>query len=497
VPEPIRFEVTTAPAAEVGTDLLVLPMFEGPEPGPGAAEVGRAMGAHLAEVFGASGLKGRSGESLLVPGTGTAARNLLLIGVGPEASASVGAVREASMRAGAKARRHRIVASTLPQLASSPEASARAFAEGFLIGTYRFDRYRNVPADERTRTELVRAVVGEPGATAAKGGIRRGEIVGAATNWARDLVNTPALDATPEALAGEARAMATAVGIGCRVWTGTDLEEGGFGGILGVGGGSAHEPCMVELTYAGGDRGKPIAVTGKGITFDAGGLNLKRRETEIGYMKSDMAGAAAAFATLKAVAALGLHANVIAAVPLAENMPGATATHPGDVLRHRGGRTSEVLDTDAEGRVLLADALAYLTEKDPEVILDSATLTDASGLGADLWALMSTDRTLAAELLEAGTDAGDPGWEIPLWTPYRKLIDSTLADVKNVGDHGIDSSMMAGLFLRDFVGDTPWLHLDTGSSAWREHEDDLWPEGATGSPTRAFVRFIERRSARP
>jgi leucyl aminopeptidase len=494
VPEPIRFEATTASAADVEADLLVLPVFQGPKSGPGAVEVGRAIGADLVEVLRRNAIKGKAGDMLLVPGMGAAARMILFVGAGPEASASVGAVREAAMRAGAKAGPYGVVASTLPQLGPSPEASAQAFVEGFLLGVYRFDRYRNVPADERPRTRLVRTLVAGRASAATRKGLQRGEVAGDATNWARDLVNTPALDATPEVLAEEARRMAAGAGLECRVWTKADLEKGGFGGVLGVGAGSAHEPRMVELTYAGGGRGRPIAITGKGITFDSGGLDLKRRE--IDYMKSDMAGAAAAFATMRAVAALKLRANVVAAVPLAENMPGGSATHPGDVLRHRGGRTSEVLDTDAEGRVLLADVLAYLSEKDPAVILDSATLTDAAGLGADLWALMSTDRALAAELLEAGAEAGEPGWELPLWTPYRKLIDSALADVKNVGDHGIDSSIMAGLFLRDFVGDTPWLHLDTGSSAWAEHETDLWPEGATGSPTRAFVRFIERRAAR-
>jgi leucyl aminopeptidase len=496
VPEPIRFEATTASAAEVEADLLVLPVFEGPKPGPGGAELGRALGADLVEVLRRNAIKGKAGDTLLVPGMGAAARMILFVGTGPEASAGVNEVRQASTRAGAKAGPYGVVASTLPQLGPSPEASARAFVEGFLLGAYRFDRYRNVPADERPRTRLVRALVAGRASAVARKGLQRGEVTGDATNWARDLVNTPAIDATPEALAEEARRMAAAAGLECRVWTKADLEKGGFGGVLGVGGGSAHGPRMVELAYAGGGRGRPIAITGKGVTFDSGGLNLKRRETEIGYMKSDMAGAAAAFATMRAVAAMQLRANVIAAVPLAENMPGGAATHPGDVLRHRGGRTSEVLDTDAEGRVLLADVLAYLSEKDPAVILDSATLTDAAGLGGDVWAVMSTDRALAGELLEAGAEAGEPGWELPLWTPYRKLIDSALADVKNVGDHGIDSSIMAGLFLRDFVGDTPWLHLDTGSSAWAEHETDLWPEGATGSPTRAFVRFIERRAAR-
>jgi len=272
------------------------------------------------------------------------------------------------------------------------------------------------------------------------------------------------------------------------------LERGGFGGILAVGRGSEHDPRMVELRYEGG-RGKPIAITGKGVTFDSGGLDLKKPD-EMAWMRSDMAGAAAALAAIQAVAELGVKANVIALLPFAENLPGPSAVRPGDVVEHRGGHTSEVLDTDAEGRVLLADALAYLCEGSPAVVLDSATLTDASGLGPDLFAVMGNDPEAVADLLAAAAEAGEPGWEIPLWRRYRSLIQSEVADVKNLGHYGVDSSMLAGLFLQDFVDPAvPWVHVDSGSSAWQEHEDDgPWPEGATGSPTRAFVRFVERRA---
>jgi leucyl aminopeptidase len=253
---------------------------------------------------------------------------------------------------------------------------------------------------------------------------------------------------------------------------------------------------MVELTYRGaGARTKPIAITGKGITFDSGGLDLKKPD-EMSWMRSDMAGGAAALAAVRATAELGLKVNLHAAIPFAENMPGPNALRPGDVVHHRGGRTSEVVDTDAEGRVLLADALAYLCEQRPSVIIDSATLTDASGLGPDLWASMGTDAGAVAELVSAGRDVGDAGWEIPLWSRYRPVIDSHIADVKNQGDHGQDSAMLAGLFLQDFVADgVAWVHVDSGSSAWAEHDNPPWPEGATGSPTRAFVRFIERAAA--
>lgn len=483
-----RFEASSAPAHEVRADLLVMPAFEGPLPGPGVREVSQASGIDLVGLLRESGFIGKAGDRQLVPGGAIRARNVLFLGVGPRFDADLRTVREAGMRAGAASTPYVTVASTIPQLGSPVDESARAFTEGFLLGAYRFERYKR-GGGEPSKVEVVRELV----PASAREAIRRGTILGAAARWTRDLVNTPAADATPELLADIARATASELGVGCRVWKKADLERGGFGGILAVGMGSSNSPCMVELTSTNGPPdAKPIAITGKGITFDSGGLVLKHSDMD--WMKSDMAGAATALATVRAVAELELPLNVIAILPFAENMPGASAIRPGDVVRHRGGRTSEVLDTDGEGRVLLADALAYLCEKEPALILDSATLTDASGLGPDLWAVMGTDHSAVAELLEAGDEAGDRGWEIPLWSPYRKLIDSDVADVKNVGDHGFDTAMMAALFLRDFVDDgVAWLHLDTGSSAWAEHETDLRPEGATGSPTPAFVRFLERR----
>ena len=314
----------------------------------------------------------------------------------------------------------------------------------------------------------------------------------AAVDASRDLVNTAPSVATPRELAAEAEAVAASVGLECKVLPVEELERGGFGGILAVGRGSVNPPTLVELAHhGGGQHDAPIAVTGKGVTFDSGGLNLKERE-EMAWMRSDMAGAAAALAVMRAVAELQLPSNVVAAIPFAENVPGASSYRPGDVIRHRGGVTSEVLDTDAEGRVMMADALAYLCERKPAVLLDSATLTDSAGLGLDLFAIMGNDADSVARLIQAGIDAGERGWEIPLWSPYRHLIDSDVADVKNVGDHDIDSSMMAGLFLETFIDpEVPWVHVDSGSTAWAEYSTDLWPEGATGSPARALIRFIE------
>lgn len=490
-----RFEVSAAAARASRADLLVLPMFEGPTLGPGANEIGDALGTDLADTLRRNGVHGKRGESFSLETFGrVASRSVLLVGMERGADAGVTGIREAAMRAGSAARPHTRVATTLSQLGPDFERTASAFVEGFLLGAYRFDRHRT--STEPSRTNVVRLLVPAGSTAPARRGAAHGEIVGDATNWARDLTNAPASESTPAVLADEARRMAKPLGIACKVWTRNALERGGFGGVLGVGAGSANEPRLVELSYRAAGRSRPIAITGKGVTFDSGGLNVKR-PSEMSWMRSDMAGAAAALATMRAIAELGVRANVIAAVPFAENMSGSAAMRPGDVLRHRGGRTSEVIDTDSEGRLLLADALAYLSEKKPSAILDSATLTDASGLGPDLWAVMGTDPGLVSEVLAAGAGAGEPGWEIPLWSRYREAIDSTVADVKNLGDHDLDSAMLAGLFLRDFVADgVPWAHLDTGSSAWAEHQNDPWPEGATGAPTRAFVRFIEQRADR-
>jgi leucyl aminopeptidase len=289
--------------------------------------------------------------------------------------------------------------------------------------------------------------------------------------------------------------MAEEVGLQVRIWSKGELEEAGFGGILGVGAGSINEPRLIELEYRGGNSDRPIALTGKGITFDSGGLSIKPAEG-METMKDDMSGAAAALAAMRAVGQLKPPIDVIAAIPTAENMPGGSAIRPGDVLRHYGGKTSEVLNTDAEGRLVLADALAFLAEKKPAAIIDTATLTGAAmiALGTDIWAVIGSDRALIADLLEAGREEGEPGWELPLWTEYRRKIESSVADVKNIGDRW-GGAITAALFLKEFVGNVPWAHLDVAGTAFASARERDWPRGATGSPARTLIRYIERRAA--
>ena len=477
----------------------MLPCYAGrdgtPEPGPGCAEAAAALGTDLMAALGRRGCSGEIGDAFETLTLGRiAAAELLVIGMGQRARWDPAAVREAVMRAAGGMTRAATIAAVLPE--ASHEAAA-AFAEGLLLGAYQFDRYRHRPVTpgwRRPVTERVRVLADAADATDVGAGLRRGRIVAELTNWVRDLVNASPSDSTPDDMAQRARELAASHGLACSVLTAPELRAGGFGGILGVGQGSRHEPRLVELAYRGGD-GPVIAMTGKGITFDSGGLSLKR-DAEIEWMKSDMAGAATIMAVLRGAAELALPVTVEAAIPFAENMPGGSAQRPGDVITHRGGRTSEVRDTDAEGRLIIADALAYLAERNPATLVDVATLTDAAGLGEDLWAVLGTDERRIGELIEAGREAGDPGWRLPLPHSYRKYLASAVADIRNTPDGVPDTTVMAAMYLSEFTGGVPWLHIDNGSTAYLDRAGVLWPEGATGSPVRALLRWVERFAAK-
>jgi leucyl aminopeptidase len=472
---------------------LIVPVFQGPRPGPGVRESG------LASAYADAKLTGKAGEHLLVtkrPGDRFAAGAVLLVGVGPKDAFTIDVARRAMGRAAATARRFGSVATTLA-LAFPPRRTseaAGAVAEGLGLGAYRFERYRSKKDDGALKRVTV---VGSEKADvrAARAAVRQAGIVVDAVNWSRDLVNTPAGDMPPAQIAREAQAMAKQVGLTCKIWNEKQLADGGFNGILGVGKGSVNPPRLIELGYRGAGRAKPIAFSGKGIAFDSGGLSIKDAKGMEG-MKDDMGGAASILGAMKVIAQLKLKVNVIAAIPCSENMPSGSAQKPGDVITHRGGTTSEVLNTDAEGRLVLADALAYLAEKRPQVIVDTATLTGACvvALGERITGAFGNDDGLARELMAAGEATGEPVWQMPLFDGYRTLIDSSVADIKNIGDRW-GGAITAAWFLAEFVGDTPWLHLDIAGPAFTDRAHDLGPRGATGVPVRTLVRFVQERAA--
>jgi leucyl aminopeptidase len=369
-----------------------------------------------------------------------------------------------------------------------------AAVEALELGGYRFERYKSKKDDEPA---LKRAIVLGSSRWDTKRmnvAVRQAEVVAEAICWARDLVNTPAGDLPPAKIADAAKLMAEQVGLWCKVWTEKELEKGGFGGILGVGRGSVNPPRLIELSYSGAGKQTPVALTGKGISFDSGGLSIKdARGMET--MKDDMGGAASILGTMRAIAILKPKINVIAAIPTSENMPSGSALKPGDVITHRGGTTSEVLNTDAEGRLVLADSLALLTEQKPTCIVDTATLTGACvvALGESITGALGNDQSLVRELVAAGEAVGEPAWQLPLFQDYRKLIDSSVADIKNIGDR-YGGAITAALFLAEFVGDTPWVHLDIAGPGFSERGNDLGPRGGTGVPVRTLVRFLLDRA---
>ncbi len=480
-------------ARDIAAGLLIVPVFEGLEPGPGVRET------RLLDAYGAARHTGAKGENLLVTkrrGDRFAADAVLLVGVGEKDAFDVTTMRRALGRVAPTARRFGTVATTLAQGfgVRHAEEAVQAAAEGLGLGAYRFDRYRSKP-DGKALTRIT--VVGSLrwDAKAMKAAAKRADVIVDAVNWARDLVNTPAGDLPPAKIAEAGQKMAKEVGLTCKVWTEPQLRQGGFGGIVGVGRGSGNPPRMIELTYRGAGRAKPIALTGKGIAFDSGGLSLKDG-AGMETMKCDMGGAASILATMKVLAKLKPKVNVIAAIPCSENMPNGTAQRPGDVITHRGGTTSEVLNTDAEGRLVLADALAYLREKNPQLIIDTATLTGACvvALGTDITGAMGNDDDLAQELVAAGAAVGEPAWQLPLFRDYRALIESKVADIKNTGKR-YGGAITAALFLAEFVGDTPWCHLDIAGPAFLEGPHDLGPAGGTGVSVRTLVRFLEDRAA--
>jgi leucyl aminopeptidase len=319
---------------------------------------------------------------------------------------------------------------------------------------------------------------------------------------ARDLANTPSLTKSPSWLAEQARDLATGTGVTVTIRDAAQLRDEGFGGVAAVGQGSENPPRLVEMSWAPEGARPHVVLVGKGITFDSGGLSLKPADPMVG-MKTDMAGGAAVIATMAALAELKIAVKVTGLVPMAENMPGGAALRPGDVVRHYDGRTDEVLNTDAEGRIVLADALGYaVAQLAPDVVVDIATLTGAAsiGLGKRHGALYSTSPGLRDSLVRAADNGGERLWPMPLAEDYRDSLDSDIADLRNIGDPRLKyngGSIVAALFLREFVGSTPWAHLDVAGPARSDGEEDEVTKGATGFGVRTFLRWLEVLSADP
>jgi leucyl aminopeptidase len=461
---------------------------------PPTDEVGSALGKGFASALSGLGATGKAEEVTRIANLGGKGPAVVVaVGLGAQSSSYDGeALRRATGAAVRALAGTRKVAVALP--AATPDA-VRAIGEGAALGGYTFTKYRSTSAgDHKPSVEDVVVVVPDPKDKAAKAALKRADVVSRAVMLARDLVNTPPSDLHPAELADVARAEAGKVGLTVEVLDEKALRKGGYGGILGVGQGSDAPPRLVHLSYKGG-RGakKKVALVGKGITFDSGGISLKPAQG-MEEMKMDMGGAAAVIATMRAVAELGLRVDVEAWIPMAENMPSGAAIRPSDVLAMRSGKRVEVTNTDAEGRLILADAIARAAEDKPDVILDVATLTGAQliALGARTTGVMGNDDELRTAVVDAAGRAGEPSWAMPLPAELRKGLDSDIADMVNSGPRE-GGMLTAGIFLKEFVPDgISWAHLDIAGPAYNSGEAyGYTPHGGTGAAVRTFVQFLE------
>jgi leucyl aminopeptidase len=488
-------------AVTAKADLLAVPVFAGPELGPGAEEAVAALGVPLAPLLEARGFSGKAGETAALATLGRLpAAVLLLVGLGERAKVDAEVLRRAAAAVVRQGRGAAKAVTTLPQaLPADPAGAVQAVAEGALLAAYRFDKYKKAGTDgAKPPAELATLAVaaGGEGSGARRGlagALAAGQVRAAATNLARDLSNEPANALHPADLAAAARKLLAGKGVTVKVKDEKELAKEGFGGIVGVGQGAEHPPRLIELRYAPKGATGEVVLVGKGITFDSGGLSLKPPDS-MRTMKTDMSGAAAVLATMSALGDLGVAVNVTGYLASAENMPSGAATRPGDVLTMKNGKTVEVLNTDAEGRLVMADALALGAAAKPDAMVDVATLTGACAvaLGNRYAGLMANDEALAAELLEAAAEAGEPTWRLPLPPEYRKDIESDLADLKNVGDR-YGGALFAGLFLEEFVDGRPWAHLDIAGPARAEADDGYLSKGSTGVTVRTLLTWLERR----
>lgn len=355
-----------------------------------------------------------------------------------------------------------------------------AVVEGLLIGAHRVDPVAALAAEA---TYFVPVADDE-----ARRAVADAVDAADAVAWVRRLVEEPPNRLGPVEFAEAIAERAEGSGLEVRVWSEAELAAEGFGGLLGVAAGSERPAVAVELI--GAADGPVLGLVGKGITFDAGGMNVKQDGQEISWMKADMAAAAAVAAAVISAARQRPGLRARAFLPLAENLPSGGAQKPGDVIVHPDGTRTEVTDTDSEGRLVIADGLAWLRRQGVAALVDAGTLTDGGGVGGALWGAWGTDRPLAEAMLAAGVAAGEPGWLLPLHDRYRQALDSPIADLRNMPLDRPDIGQVAAEYLRHFAGETPWLHLDIGSSAYLEVEIGPWPVGATGSPVRALRRFL-------
>mgnify|MGYP002779390993 CR=1 FL=1 len=501
----MNIAVVTAGVADHATPLLILFVAEGETENTAEfGEVNQAISGQISAVLQKGDFRGREGQSvLLYPGEDAlAAERLLLVGVGKRESLDAEKVRRAAGTAVKQALRVGVERATMilsglrsESLGAAPVS--RATAEGVTLGSYVFDELKTKQENNGTRKLGVIEILQTDGEDTdlLEEAVRLGRVVAEAENFARTLGNLPGNVATPAYLGQKAEEIASQFGMRATILGPAELREESMGALLAVSQGSDEEPRLIILEHQKGPAGsRPLLLVGKGLTFDSGGISIKPAQS-MEEMKFDMCGGAAVLGAMRAIGELDIPINVIGVVPSSENLINGRAMKPGDVIKTHHGKTVEVVNTDAEGRLILADALSYIRRFNPAAIVDAATLTGACviALGAHASAALGNDESLVEEIRQAGARAGQRVWPLPMFEEYRDQIKSEYADIKNSGGRPA-GTITAAWFLREFVEETPWVHLDIAGTAYGDGKLPYLTKGSTGAPTRLFVEWVLARA---
>lgn len=501
--DPFGISIDRAGAAQLDTPLLALPVFQDEALAADAAAVDEALDGAVSRVRERGDFRARPDEALLLYPSAGGPERVLLVGAGKRDALDLERVRRMLGTAVREAEKLGATAvafaadAVVGEGALSAHDAGRAAAEGAVLAAWDYRELKTVEEDDAPRAQVSSLTfTGSADADALEAGATVGRIMAESENLARELAARPGNIATPTHLAEVAHGLAAEFGLSITVLDRAAMHSEGMGALLAVAQGSEEEPRLIVLEYRGGPEGEaPVALVGKGVTFDAGGISIKPA-LKMEEMKYDMGGAAAVLGAMRAVAALALPVNVVGVVPSTENLPSGKAVKPGDVVRSHSGKTIEIINTDAEGRLILADALSYVQRYQPRAILDAATLTGAViiGLGHHAIGLMGTDDSLVDQVQAAGERTGERCWPLPLWDEYRRQLDSAVADIQNTGGRPA-GTITAGWFLREFAGDGPWAHLDVAGTAWKDDALSYLRKGPTGIPTRLFVEWVTAQAA--
>lgn len=498
----MEVKVITGDIASVEADAIVVNLFEGVKrPGGATGAVDKALGGAITKLIEQGEIKGKLNEISIIHGLDKIpARIVAVVGLGKKSEFTLDKIRALTAefcRSLRKLNCRRIA--TIVHGAGvggiETEAASQAITEGSLLGLYRFRKHITKEPENHDMAEIIIAERDTAKLTALKQGCKKGRVIAEATNLARDLINEPANYMTPSDMAKIAKGLAKKFGLELTILDREQMEKEGMGSLLGVAQGSRQPPKLIVLSYKGDKKSSDtLGFVGKGITFDSGGISIKPSES-MAEMKGDMAGAAAVMAALSAIAQLKPKVNVAAVIPATENLPGGNALKPGDVLKAMNGKTIEVVNTDAEGRLILADALGYAVKQGFSPLIDLATLTGAChiALGAICSGILGNSQELIGKVIKAGTEAGERLWQLPMYEEYKEQNKSDVADIKNSGGRW-GGAITAAQFLSEFVGDKPWVHIDIAGTAQTEKERGYIVKGATGVGVRTLVNFALARA---